>query len=235
MEILSFIQEIKRKNADYFKVWMDILLRYEVEESFLPLNTPTWIKKTQYYRAIEFGLSIWPKHIKEYATKRTRLGIYIEKIAQGTDNPKAIDSQPIPSISSIVPSAVDTAPQQSKKKAKPSKESSNEYPDEVFNQIISYLNSCAGKNYRLDTKSTRSIIASRLKEGYTIDDFKYVIEIKSRKWLGTAMETFLRPETLFSNKFEGYLNENMPAPADNSNIRKTYDQLSEVERLRSTT
>ena len=38
-------------------------------------------------------------------------------------------------------------------------------------------------------------------------DFYRVIDIKSSQWLDNDMCKFLRPETLFSNKFEGYLNE----------------------------
>ena len=39
------------------------------------------------------------------------------------------------------------------------------------------------------------------------EDFYKVINIKSKQWLNTDMEKYLRPVTLFSNKFEGYLNE----------------------------
>ena len=37
--------------------------------------------------------------------------------------------------------------------------------------------------------------------------FKIFIDNKAFEWLGTYFEKFLRPETLFSNKFEGYLNQ----------------------------
>ena len=41
----------------------------------------------------------------------------------------------------------------------------------------------------------------------TVDDFKVVIDKKVKGWKGTNMEMYLRPETLFGTKFEGYLNE----------------------------
>ena len=45
-------------------------------------------------------------------------------------------------------------------------------------------------------------------DGFTVDDFKKVIDTKTAEWKGTDMEQYLRPETLFSaSKFEGYLNQ----------------------------
>jgi len=46
-----------------------------------------------------------------------------------------------------------------------------------------------------------------LKEGFTVDDFKKVIDIKASHWLNTDMEMYLRTQTLFGTKFETYLNE----------------------------
>jgi uncharacterized phage protein (TIGR02220 family) len=73
--------------------------------------------------------------------------------------------------------------------------------------VVAYLNSKAGKSYKATSKMTQKHIKARLNEGYTLDDFKTVIDRKCRKWLGTKMEDYLRPETLFGTKFEGYLNE----------------------------
>lgn len=74
-------------------------------------------------------------------------------------------------------------------------------------EIISYLNQITGKSYRPGTQSTGKHIGARLNEGYSIDDFKRVIDSKSAEWLGDdKMQAFLRPETLFGTKFESYLN-----------------------------
>lgn len=72
--------------------------------------------------------------------------------------------------------------------------------------IINYLNAAIGTKYRYQSKLTQRLINARFKEGYTVDDFKTVIDKKAKEWKGTEMEQFLRPETLFSTKFEGYLN-----------------------------
>ena len=81
----------------------------------------------------------------------------------------------------------------------------NKYIAEVA-EIIDYLNDWTGKNYRSTSASTKHIRA-RLDEGYTVEDAKKVIDIKVAEWKGTDMEKYLRPETLFGNKFDGYLNQ----------------------------
>lgn len=77
-----------------------------------------------------------------------------------------------------------------------------------YEEIVDYLNKKADKNYRHTTKKTRSLIKARWDEGFRLDDFKKVIDIKTAEWKGTKMDKYLRPETLFGTKFEGYLNQN---------------------------
>lgn len=75
-------------------------------------------------------------------------------------------------------------------------------------EILDYLNSLTGKNFKDNNKKTVSIINARLKENFTIEDFKKVIDIKYSQWGNDQkMSIYLRPETLFGNKFEGYLQE----------------------------
>lgn len=80
------------------------------------------------------------------------------------------------------------------------------YPEE-YEKIISYLNEKAGTSYRPSATSNQKHINARLNEGYNIDDFIKVIDVKCFEWKGTDMEKYLRPETLFGNKFESYLNQ----------------------------
>lgn len=76
-----------------------------------------------------------------------------------------------------------------------------------YNDVIEYLNLKLGTNYKTSTRKTRDCIKARYNEGYRLDDFKLVIDKKYNEWNGTDMEKYLRPETLFGNKFEGYLNQ----------------------------
>lgn len=77
--------------------------------------------------------------------------------------------------------------------------------------IIDYLNKRTGKKYSVKTKKTAQLVHKLLDNGFTVEDFERVIDIKCKQWLNNEkMNQYLRPRTLFSEKFEDYLNE---APA----------------------
>lgn len=77
--------------------------------------------------------------------------------------------------------------------------------DEI-KEVVSFLNEKSGKEFRYQTKNTQSHIGARLKEGFTVDELKRVIELKCKEWLGDKdMEQYIRPQTLFAGKFESYL------------------------------
>nr|DAS52208.1 MAG TPA: Replication initiation and membrane attachment [Caudoviricetes sp.] len=72
---------------------------------------------------------------------------------------------------------------------------------------IVYLNQVANKRYKFVDKTKRLLLA-RFKEGYTLEDFKQVIDIKTAEWKDSPeFSKYLRPETLFGTKFDGYLNQ----------------------------
>ena len=89
-------------------------------------------------------------------------------------------------------------------------ENAEKHDTKVITEIVDYLNEKAHKNYRSNSKTTIRHINARLKEGRTLSDFKQVIDNRCATWLGTDMEQYLRPETLFGSRFESYLNA--PAP-----------------------
>lgn len=72
--------------------------------------------------------------------------------------------------------------------------------------VIEYLNKIAGTKYK-SVEAHRRHITARVNEGYSLDDFKTVIDKKVAEWQGTEQEKYIRPETLFGTKFEGYLNQ----------------------------
>lgn len=87
---------------------------------------------------------------------------------------------------------------------------------DTYNTILDYLNQKAGTAYKATSKATQSHIKARLKDGYTVEDFKTVIDKQCAKWKGTEWEQYLRPSTLFGTKFENYLNGKVVKP-QNSN------------------
>lgn len=73
--------------------------------------------------------------------------------------------------------------------------------------IVDYLNEKAETHFKPNTAKTKSLINARLKEGFTVEDFKTVIDKKVEEWKNDVqMSKYIRPETLFGTKFEGYLN-----------------------------
>ncbi|WP_311516254.1 conserved phage C-terminal domain-containing protein [uncultured Anaerococcus sp.] len=84
----------------------------------------------------------------------------------------------------------------------------NEKSDNFIVEVVDYLNKKTNKNFKSTTSKTKSLINARRKEGYTLGDFKQVIDIKTKQWQkDSRMNEYLRPETLFGNKFESYLQQ----------------------------
>lgn len=89
-------------------------------------------------------------------------------------------------------------------------------PNDTCAKAVQLLNDLSGSSFRATTKSTQKLIAAREKEGYTLADIEMVIRHQCGLWGKDAnMSKYLRPETLFGNKFEGYLSDarkNSPGP-----------------------
>ena len=78
-----------------------------------------------------------------------------------------------------------------------------------ISNIINYLNSKTNRNYSPNTAETRKLVIARLKEGYTEEDFYWLIDTKADEWKDDEkMSKFLRPNTLFAaSHFDDYLNQ----------------------------
>ncbi|HGH0784007.1 TPA: conserved phage C-terminal domain-containing protein [Staphylococcus pseudintermedius] len=92
-----------------------------------------------------------------------------------------------------------------------------------YRDVIDYLNKQTDKQYKPTTKKNQTVIRARTDEGFTLDDFKKVIDNKVAEWKGTDMEKYLRPETLFGTKFEGYLNQTPKLSGVDQLERMKYD------------
>ena len=94
-----------------------------------------------------------------------------------------------------------------------------------YKEITDYLNKKAETNYRHTGKKTQTLIKTRYSEGFNLDDFKKVIDIKVNEWLNDkSMNKYLRPETLFGTKFESYLNQKQKVRSSNYDTSE-YDDL----------
>ena len=77
-------------------------------------------------------------------------------------------------------------------------------PDSIL--VLQYLNDSLGTKYKATTKAHIANINARIEEGHSVDDLKAVVNSKKIEWGNDpAMAQYLRPQTLFGNKFQGYL------------------------------
>lgn len=83
-----------------------------------------------------------------------------------------------------------------------------------YQNVIDYLNLKTGRltdpihQFKSTSKQNMKLIRDRWNEGYRLEQFKAVIDIKCAQWLGTEKEQFLKPKTLFSEShFDDYLNQ----------------------------
>lgn len=142
------------------------------------------ISRTSYvtkhgYRAVEYA-AMGPTHVDEPSDTEPR--------TVDTDDPRTPTIEPQPLLDEP------QAPAQPKE------------PD-LTEEVIDHLNQRAGTHYKATTANTRKLIKARLKEGFTVNEIKLVIDKKCADWGNNpAMVEYLRPETLFGNKFESYLN-----------------------------
>jgi len=80
-----------------------------------------------------------------------------------------------------------------------------------YSEIISYLNEKTGRSFR-NVDANKKLIKARWNEGFKVEDFKTVIDNMVTNWSGKVFngvpaENYLQPKTLFSNKFDNYLNQ----------------------------
>ena len=98
-----------------------------------------------------------------------------------------------------------------------------------YKEIIDYLNEKAGTQYRYKSKKTKEKIKARYNVGFAIDDFNKVIDIKCDEWLSDPkMCKYIRPETLFGNKFESYLNKPTPMKT-NKQLLEWYENQDVID------
>lgn len=113
----------------------------------------------------------------------------------------------------------------------------NKESQKSIDDIVSYLNEICNTKYKSTTLSTKKLILARMKEGYSIEDFKTVIDFKYKEWgvnpvkfSGNQLSSsYLRPTTLFGNKFESYL---QAALLNTDNKVKSIEKLNDRSKLK---
>lgn len=206
MELISFIKELRNKGKSYYDIWLPILFELE-EKKYYKLNRRLDVSQTQYYRIISFGVKLWSELVPSISLEYNRGNLSINfKSVPKKSNSKTKAEQVV----------------------KDKKEAENVDMNEVYDSIISYLNQKAKTGYQSTTNSYRTFINARIKAGAKLEDFYMVIDNKCSEWMGTDFQKFLRPETLFGNKFETYLNQKINKKTTQD---IAYDKVSEATKL----
>ena len=102
--------------------------------------------------------------------------------------------------------------------------------NEIVEKVITDLNEKLGSNYSFKTKGNKEKVIARLNEGRSLDDFLFVNKTKIAEWKDDPkMARYLRPETLYGSKFEGYLNTTVVSPVA-KNVSPKYQTADERRR-----
>lgn len=116
--------------------------------------------------------------------------------------------------------------EEEEKEEEQEQEEEKEQNKKLYIDVVEYLNQKTSKNFKSTSQKTKEKIKARVNEGYTLEDFKKVINIKTSQWLNDKqMCKYLRPETLFGNKFEGYLNEYIEPRNEEQNYINEYKEM----------
>lgn len=112
-----------------------------------------------------------------------------------------------------------------KAKASEKKESNEKETLDTIDRTIRYLNAKTGSKFTPKAKAHAAKIRARINEGATPVHLKECIDNMCAQWLeDNKMRSYLRPETLFSNKFWGYITAK-------SGEQMTQDAFDELDNL----
>ena len=209
MDFLLFIKDLRLKNKLYCEVWLNILMQYNDEETkTINIYPALDIHQRTFYRIIDYGIKSFNEIILNYQIEKQRSRVVISKIQAETKPIKKVKAikKVKTEIEVIEPEVIQT---------------------DIYSEIINYLNECTGKQFKPTTKIYKEKINARLKDGYVLDDFKKVIEIKCTNWINTKFEQYLTPTTLFGEKFINYVNET----PKQSKIQKSYEAIAKATEL----
>lgn len=102
-----------------------------------------------------------------------------------------------------------------------------------YKEIIDYLNEQTGRRYSHSANKNQDLIRARWNEGFRVEDFKRVVDTKVKDWGNDSkMNQYLRPVTLFSNKFDDYLNQGVKVNKNSTPKPNNYiEDWSEFEDM----
>lgn len=99
----------------------------------------------------------------------------------------------------------------------------------LHQEIVDDLNEVLGTKYRSDTKDIQKLLKARLDDKFTLEDFKIVHRNMFQAWNSDPkMRDYLRPQTLYTEKFQGYLNKRPPTLSQQGIVSEKTERNIEV-------
>lgn len=228
MELLLFIKDLRKKGSLYYETWMQLLIQYNGENGqAIKLSVKPNVSKTTYYRIIQYGIDVFPKYIQTHSLIKKRNEVIIIVNLQDEVVVTLKEAIITPKEEVIATPKEEVIIKEVKIPRQPKVKPKNN--EELVFKVVDFLNECTGKSFKPNSKVAIKNINDRLKDGYILDDFIKVISVKSTKWLGTKWEDYLTPSTLFGNKFDSYLNENINT--EKTKQDNAYEQVIKATEL----
>lgn len=99
-------------------------------------------------------------------------------------------------------------------------------------RIIELFNEITGRRFRLNNKTYLKVIENRFKEGYTEEQMREVIQVKTLEWgKNPTMSVHLNPETIFRpSNFEKYINQVIAVKQNPQLYKQYYEQLNQKQQ-----
>ena len=235
--LILFLNNLYKKPIEYQLLWIYILGQIDDGNTstiqLKKLKKQFNYNKSTFYRVLRFGLKFFNTENNGVCIELTKQSLIINVVRNRKVNIEKINEKsiekPLKSINEKTIKVVDK--KTIEKPLKSINDKTTKSNNDLIKKIIDYLNEKTNKTFTIKNKQTLRFINARIKDGYNEIDFKKVIDIKAEKWLNTSMEDYLRPQTLFSQKMEGYLNEKTNKKKPNERFQKTQSAVDKAKQL----
>lgn len=82
MEIVSFINDLRKKGKAYQDVWMPIIYQFDVSEvKVIKITVPLAIARSYYYTILNYGLEQFPKHISSFTLTKKKQTLILKALS----------------------------------------------------------------------------------------------------------------------------------------------------------
>lgn len=239
--LILFLNNLYKKPIEYQLLWIYILGQIDDGSTstiqLKKLKKQFNYNKSTFYRVLRFGLKFFNTENNGVCIELTKQSLIINvvrnrKVKINKNNEKineVINDKNNEKLSKK--NIEETIEKTIEKPLKSINEKTTKSNNDLIKKIIDYLNEKTNKKFTIKNKQTLRFINARIKDGYNENDFKKVIDIKTEKWLNTSMEDYLRPQTLFSQKMEGYLNEKNNKKKPNERFQKTQSAVDKAKQV----